>query len=216
MKLSDLKWWHWTLATIAIAAIVRVATGGPLPFIGVVGSRPAPAASSPQRGARPHREPNTGPSLINAVASPDIVIERALPELNRLTIEASVKNPGTPEALVDETGLLVREIARALQAGISEDSDAITQVRVLAATKGTDRTGKAQAHLPLYALDFNAADLFALKPDKTRLATVLGLATGIVFNGADAHDAMRKWCKDPNNLAQAKALCAKVATVKGV
>jgi hypothetical protein len=216
MKLSDLKWWHWTLATIAIAAIVRVATGGPLPFIGVVGAPPAPAASSPQPAARPHREPNTGPSLINAVASPDIVIERALPELNRLTIEASVKNPGTPVALVDETGLLVREIARALQAGISEDSDAITQVRVLAATKGKDRTGKDQAHLPLYAMDFNAADLFALKPDHTKLAAVLGLATGIVFNGADAHDAMRKWCAVPDNLAQAKTLCAKVATAKGV
>jgi hypothetical protein len=217
MKLSDLKWWHWTLATIAIAAIVRVATGGPLPFLGAIGGRAqAPAASSSPTPGRPHREPNQGPSLLNAVVSPDLVIERALPELNRLTIEASVKNPGTPVALVDQSGVLVREIARALQAGISEDSDAITQVRVLVATKGKDRTGHDQAHLPLYALDFNATDLFALKPDKTKLATILGLATNIVFNGADAHEAMKQWCADPQNLGQAKMLCAKVATVKGV
>jgi hypothetical protein len=217
MKLSDLKWWHWTLATIAVAAILRVATGGPLPFIGVVGGqRPAPATAPQPALGRPHREPNQGPSLLNAVSSPDIVIERALPELNRLTVEASVKNPGTPAALVDQTAVLVREIARALQAGVSEDSDAITQVRVLAATKGVDRTGKDQAHLPLYAMAFNASDLFALKPDQTKLATILGLATNIVFNGSDAHDAMRKWCAVPDNLSQAKALCAKVATVKGV
>jgi hypothetical protein len=216
MKLSDLKWWHWTLATVAVAAILRVATGGPLPFIGVVGGRTAPAAPPQPTALRPHREPNQGPSLLNAVSSPDIVIERALPELNRLTIEASVKNPGTPVALVDQTGLLVREIARALQAGISEDSDAILQVRVLAATTGVDRTGKDQAHLPLYALTFNAPDLFALKPDQTKPASILGLATGIVFNGADAHDAMRKWCAVADNLSQAKTLCAKVASVKGV
>ena len=215
MKLSELKWWHWTLATIAIAVVVRVATGGPLPFLGVVGARPAPTAAASAPG-RPHRQPNQGPSLVNAVASPDLVIERALPELNRLTVEASVKNPGTPVALVDETGLLVREIARALQAGISEDSDDIGLVRVLAATKGVDRTGHAQAHLPLYALDFNAQDLFALKPDQTKLAAILGLATGIVFNGADAHDAMRKWCAVPDNLGQARRLCAIVATAKGV
>jgi hypothetical protein len=217
MKLSDLKWWHWTLATIAVAVALRVATGGPLPFIGYVAGGPArtaaPASSAP---GRPHREPNQGPSLINAVTSPDLVIERALPELNRLTIEASVKNPGTPVALVDQTGVLVREIARALQAGISEDSDAITVVRVLAATKGTDRTGQNQAHLPLYAMDFNARDLFALKPDQTKLAAILGLSTNIVFNGADAHDAMRKWCAVPDNLGQARQLCAIVATAKGV
>ncbi len=217
MKLSDLKWWHWTLATVVIAAALRVATGGPLPFIGYVGSqRPAPAAQASASSDRPHREPNQGPSLINAVASPDLTIERALAELNRLTVEASVKNPGEPAALVDETGLLVREIAKALQAGVSEDSDAVTQVRVLAATKGTDRTGKAQAHLPLYALDFNAKDLFALKTDHAKLATVLGLATNIVFNGKDAHDAMRKWCAAPENLAEAKRLCGQVATMKGV
>jgi hypothetical protein len=216
MKLSELKWWHWTLATIAIAAVLRVATGGPLPFIGVVGGRSGPAAAPQSAAPRPHRAPNQGPSLLNVVSTPGLVIERALPELNRLTIEASVKNPGAPVALVDQTGLLVREIARALQAGISEDSDAILQVRVLVATKGVDRTGKAQTHLPLYAMTFNASDLFALKPDQARLASVLGLATGIVFNGADAHDAMRKWCAVPDNLSQATALCAKVATVKGV
>ncbi|MDB5460470.1 MAG: hypothetical protein JWO72_2211 [Caulobacteraceae bacterium] len=213
MKPSDLKWWHWTLATIAIAVVVRLATGGPLPFLGAGGPAPAaPPAASP----RPHRAPNQGPSMLNAVTVPDIVVERALPELNRLTIEASVANPGKPVALVDQSGVLIREIARALQAGVSEDSDAVALVRVLVATKGKDRTGKEQAHLPLYALDFNAADLFALKPDQARLAAILGLATNIVFNGADAHDAARQWCAVADNQAAAKRLCGIVATAKGV
>jgi hypothetical protein len=214
MKLSDLKWWHWTLATVAIAVVVRLATGGPLPFLDTAG--PAPAAPAAPASPRPHRAPNQGPSMLDAVTAPDIVIERALPELNRLTIEASVANPGKPVALVDQSGVLIREIARALQAGVSEDSDSVTLVRVLVATKGKDRTGKEQAHLPLYALDFNASELFALKPDQTKLAAILGLATNIVFNGADAHQAARQWCAVADNLAAAKRLCGIVATAKGV
>jgi len=216
MKLADLKWWHWTLATIAIAAIVRVATGGPLPFIGFIGQKPAPVAAASAPGDRPHREPDQGPSMVDVVKSPDVVIERALPELNRLTVEVSVKNPGGPAAVVDQTAVAVREVARALQIGVREDSDAITTVRILAATKGTDRTGKAQAHLPLYALDFNAKDLFRLKPDQAPLAYVLGKATNIVFNGSDAHDDAKAWCAVTDNLAQAREFCGMVATVKGV
>ena len=51
---------------------------------------------------------------------------------------------------------------------------------------------------------------------QAKLAAVLGLATNIVFNGADAHDAMRKWCAVQGNLAQAKALFHISDTSKGV
>ncbi len=214
MKMSDLKWWHWTVATVVIAAAVRVATGGPLPFIGLLLTKPAaPAAPALPR---PHHKALDGPSIRDAVQSPSIVVEHAQPELNRLTLEASVNNPGEPVALVDQSAVLIREIARALQAGVAEDSDAVMKVHVLVATQGTDRTGNHQAHLPLYALTFDSPDLFKLKPDQAKLATVLGLAKTVVFNGADAHDAMRKWCAVPANVAEAKALCHISDTSKGV
>ena len=215
MKLSDLKWWHWTVATVLIAAVVRVTTGGPLPFIGLL-LTPRPTAPTAPALPRPHHKALDGPSIRDAVQSPDLVVEHAQPELNRLTIESSVKNPGEPVALVDQSAVLIREIARALQAGVAEDSDAVLKVHVLVATQGVDRTGNHQAHLPLYALDFDSPDLFKLKPDQAKLAAVLGLAKTVVFNGSDAHDAMRKWCTVPDNQAQAKALCQIVATAKGV
>jgi hypothetical protein len=212
MKLSDLKWWHWTLATVAVAAVVRLATGGPLPFL-----TPPPAPAKPAMVAgRPAREPNTGSSMTQAAMPAGFVIERASPELRRLTIEATIPNPGDPAGLVGQSGVLVREIARALQAGVAEDSSDIAMARVLVATKGTDRTGKAQTHLPLYALDFKIADLYALKPRSASPAEALGLATAIVFNGADAHDAARAWCKVPANFNQALAFCSQVTAAKGV
>ena len=213
MKLSDLKWWHWTLATIAIAAVIRVATGGPLPFL-------APAAVSTASKAaaadRPARAPNLGPSMVDLVTAPGMTVQQATPELNTLTIDASIANPGDPVALVDNTAGLVREIARALQKGVSEDASAITRVRVLVATKGVDRTGKDQAHLSLYALDFKAGDLFRLKPDTAKAAGVLSLATGVVFNLAEAHDDMRKWCAAGDHLNQALTFCGEVTSAKGV
>ena len=212
MKLSDLKWWHWTLATIAIAAVIRVATGGPLPFLA-----PAPVSTASKTVAdRPAREPNLGPSMMDVVAAPGMTVQLATPELNMLTVDASIANPGDPVALVDNTAGLVREIARALQKGVSEDSSAITRVRVLVATKGTDRTGRDQAHLSLYALDFKAGDLFRLKPDTAKPADVLSLATGVVFNLAEAHDDMRKWCAAGDHLNQALAFCGEVTSTKGV
>jgi len=213
MKLSDLKWWHWTVATIAIAALVRVATGGPLPFLA-----PAPVSSASKAVAagRPAREPNLGPSMMDVVTAPGMTVQLATPERDMLTIDASIANPGDPVGLVDNSAGLVREIARALQKGVSEDSSAITRVRVLVATKGVDRTGKAQAHLSLYALDFKAGDLFKLKPDTAKPADVLSLATGVVFNLAEAHDDMRKWCAAGDHLNQALAFCGEVTTTKGV
>jgi hypothetical protein len=213
MKLSAIKWWHWTLATVALAAVVRLATGGPLPFLAPA---PPPSAEAPSPAGRPAREPNTGPSLLDAVKAPGLTIERATPELGRMTIEASIANPGHPAGLVDETGALVREVARALQAGVSEDSTSITQVRLLVATRGEDRTGNLQAHLPLYAIDAPISVLFALSPDKSTNAEALGLIGRVVFNGADAHQAARDWCKVPQNQGAAGDFCKKVSTAKGV
>ena len=213
MKLSDLKWWHWTLATIALAAVVRAATGGPLPFIGSART-PSPARTATL--GRPERAPDTGPSMVDVVKAPGVTVAAATPELQRLTVDASVANPGDPVGLVDNSAGLVREIARALQTGVREDSSTISQVRVLVATKGVDRTGKAQAHLPLYALDFKAGDLFRLQPDKAPPGEVLALAANVVFDGADAHDAMRKWCAAGDHLNQAAAFCGRVTAAKGV
>ena len=212
MKLSDVKWWHWTLATIALAALIRVATGGPLPFLG---PGPSASASKAQALGRPERKPDVGPSMAEVVTAPGITIEEATPELDRLTVSASIVNPGDPVGLVDNTGALIGEIARALQAGVREDSSAIAKVRVLVATKGIDRTGKAVAHLSLYGLDFKAGDLFKLKPGKTT-ADALSLTTGIVFNSADSHEAMRKWCAAGDHLNQALTFCGEVTAAKGV
>lgn len=213
MKLSDLKWWHWTLATILIAAGIRLATGGPLPFIGRPGA-PKTTAIVESTG-RPAREPNLGPNMHDVVTAPGLTVELATPEVDRLTIEGSVANPGTAVGLVDQTGALVREIARALQKGVREDSTAITQVRILVATKGVDRTGKEQAHLPLYSLTYKASDLYAMKSTTTP-GQALAPAMSPVFNGADAHQAMRDWCAKPENLNEALGLCALVTAAKGV
>jgi hypothetical protein len=216
MKLADLKWWHWTLATIAIAAVLRMATGGALPFIGVVGGSSRPSAVAPATPpGPPHRDPNTGKSLIDVFDTPGMAVDRALPELNRLTIEARIPNSGKPADFLDQTGLLTAAIAKALQDGISEDSDAMTQVRILVATKGVDRAGRDEAHLALYAIDFAIQDLFALKPG-TAPAAIIGKATHIVFNSADAHDAAKRWCAVPANLGQATLFCGLVGRAKGV
>lgn len=216
MKLSDLKWWHWTLATIALAAAIRLATGGPLPFIGRLGA-PAPAAGSSGSSAvgRPPRAPNTGPQMRTVVNQPGFEIDAATPERNRLTIDASIPNPGNGPGLVDQSGLLVREIAKALQSGVSEDSSAITEVRILVATRGADRTGKAVAHLSLYSLTYKAADLFGLKSGAGP-AQALGLAQNVVFNDPDAHKALKDWCAAPANLNEAIAFCGRVSAAKGI
>jgi hypothetical protein len=214
MKLSDLKWWHWTLATIVIATAIRLATGGPLPFLGHVGvpaSRPAADASA----GRPERAPNTGPQMRTVITTPGFTIDAATPERDRLTIDASVPNPGMGPGLVDQSGVLTIQIAKALQAGVSEDSTAITEVRVLVATKGADRTGKQVAHLSLYSLTYKASDLFGLKSGATP-AHALGLAEIIVFNDPDAHKAMRDWCNIPSNFNDALAFCSRVGSAKGV
>jgi hypothetical protein len=213
MKLSDIKWWHWTLATIAIAIAIRLATGGPLPFLA---PSPTGAGTAPSPTGRPARAPNTGPSITEAVKAPGLAVDRATPELNRLTIEASLAGAAKPTALLDQTGRLVREVARALQAGVSEDSTAITQVRILVATRGADRTGNVEAHLALYAIDIPVSALFALSPDKATDAQALGLVTRIVFDDAAAHQAARDWCKSSDNLNQATAFCGRVMAAKGV
>ncbi len=215
MKLSDLKWWHWTLATIAVAVIVRVATGGPLPFVGGGAHAPPPPAKTAALG-RPERARDVGPSMIDVIKAPGVSLTTVTPELQRLTVDGAVANPGDPVGLVDNSAGLVREVARALQAGVREDSSQITQVRILVATKGVDRTGKPQAHLPLYALDFKAGDLFKLSPDKAQPGDVLALAGNVVFNGADAHDALRKWCAAGDHLNQATTFCGRVTSAKGV
>jgi hypothetical protein len=214
MKLSDLKWWHWTLATVMLAAAIRLATGGPLPFIGHVGAPAShPGAASPT--GRPERAPDTGPRLSTVVTEPGFSIDAATPELNRLTVEATIPNPGMGPGLVDQSGVLVRDIAKALQAGVSEDSTAVTQVRVLVATRGADRTGKPVAHLSLYSLTYKASDLFGLKSDATP-AHALGLAQTVVFNDPDAHKAMKDWCNVQANFNDALAFCSRVAIAKGV
>lgn len=214
MKLSDLKWWHWTLATIALAAAIRLLTGGPLPFVGRLGAPPSrPAASAASE--RPAREPNTGPQMRTLVTDPGFSIDAATPERNRLTIDAQVPNPGMGPGLVDQSGVLVRDIAKALQAGVSEDSTAITEVRVLVATKGADRTGKPVAHLSLYSLTYKASDLFGLKSDVTP-AHALGLAQAVVFNDPDAHKAVKDWCNLQANFNDALAFCSRVNAAKGV
>ena len=117
--------------------------------------------------------------------------------------------------LVNQTGVLVREIGRALQKGVYEDSTAITQVRILVATKGPDRTGKPETHLALYSLTFTAADLYALKSDATPAQALSG-AQAVVFNGADAHKAMHDWCGVQANFNDALAFCGRVNAAKGV
>ena len=114
MKLSDLKWWHWTLATILIAAAIRLATGGPLPFLGRLGA-PAKGPSAAASAGRPAREPDTGPRMSTVVTAPGFTIDAATPERDRLTIDASIPNPGMGPGLIDQSGVLVREIAKALQ-----------------------------------------------------------------------------------------------------
>ena len=216
MKLSQLKWWHWTLATIVLAAVIRLATGGPLPFVGHVGLPGGGSATkTPGAADRPVRAPNTGPQMRELVTAPGFSVDQATPELDRLTVEGSIPNPGTGVGLVDQTGVLVREIARALQKGVREDSTAITQVRILVATKGADRTGKPVAHLALYSLTFKASELYALKSDATPGQALAG-AQRVVFNGADAHKAMRDWCAVSANFNEALALCSQVAAAKGV
>jgi hypothetical protein len=217
MRLSQLKWWHWTLATLVIAAAIRLATGGSLPFVGRLGLPGGPSAKTGQAtaGGRPAREPNTGPQMREVVTLPGFSIDQATPELNRLTVEGSIPNPGTGVGLVDQTGVLAREIGRALQKGVREDSTAITDVRILVATKGVDRTGKQEAHLALFSLDYKASDLYALKSDAAP-AQVLAEAQGVVFNGADAHKAMRDWCAVSANFNDALAFCNQVTSAKGV
>lgn len=219
MKLSDLKWWHWTLATVVLAAAIRVATGGPLPFLGrvsVPGGAPAGSAGAASTGpGRPERAPNTGPQMRALVTTPGFSIHAATPERNRLTIDATIPNPGTGVGLVDQSGVLVREIARALQSGVSEDSTAITEVRVLVATKGEDRTGKPVAHLSLYSLTYRAADLYGVKSEASP-AQALGLAGNVVFNDENAHKAMRDWCGVQANFNEALAFCGRVTAAKGV
>jgi hypothetical protein len=200
------------VATIAIAAIIRVATGGPLPFLSPA---PTPSQKAAAAAGRPERKANTGPSMIDTVTAPGMKIEQATPELHRLTIEAAIANPGNGIGLVDGTGALVREIAKALQAGVSEDSSQIGSVRILVATKGQDRTGKDVAHLSLYSLTYRITDLFGMKPTVTP-AQALAPATNVVFNGADAHKAMHDWCAAGDNLNQALAFCGLVTSSKGV
>ena len=214
MKLLDLKWWHWTLAVIVLAAVIRLMTGGPLPFIGRLGA-PSARSTAAAAAGRPERAPNTGPLMRTLVTEPGFSIDAATPERNRLTIDASIPNPGMGPALVGQSGALVIQIAKALQAGVSEDSTAITEVRVLVATKGVDRTGKAVAHLSLYSLTFKAADLFGLKSDATP-ARALGLAQNVVFNDPEAHKAMKDWCGLQANFNDALAFCSKVGSAKGV
>ena len=216
MKLSDLRWWHWTLATVAIAAAIRLATGGPLPFVGRIGA-PAPATTSTAvaPAGRPAREPNLGPQMHDVVTAPGMSVEQATPELDRLTVEATIADDSQSPAMDDATGALVRAIAQALQKGVREDSSDIAKVRILVATKGVDRTGKSVAHLSLYGLDYKAADLFAMKPTATP-AQALGLAAAPVFNSAQAHKAMRDWCALPANFNDALAFCSQVTAAKGV
>jgi hypothetical protein len=214
MKLSNLKWWHWTLATIVLAAAIRLLTGGPLPFIGRLGATASKTAASAPSG-RPARQPDTGPQMRTLVTEPGFSIDAATPERNRLTIDASVPNPGMGPGLVDQSGALVIQIAKALQQGVSEDSSAITEVRILVATKGADRTGKQEAHLSLYSLTYNASDLFDLKSDAAA-AHALGLAQNVVFNDPDAHMAMKDWCKVQANFNDALAFCSRVGSAKGV
>jgi hypothetical protein len=214
MKLSNLRWWHWTLATIMIAAAIRLLTGGPLPFIGRLGAPASKPAASAAAG-RPAREPNTGPQMRTLITAPGFSIDAATPERNRLTIDASVPNPGMGPSLIDQSGALAIQIAKALQTGVSEDSTAITEVRVLVATKGADRTGKQEAHLSLYSLTYNASDLFGLKSDATP-AHALGLAQNVVFNDPDAHKAMKDWCSVQANFNDALAFCSRVGSAKGV
>jgi hypothetical protein len=215
MKLSDLKWWHWTLATVVLAAVVRVATGGPLPFLGHVGAPGGPAQTAAAPAGRPERAANTGPQMRTVVTAPGFEIDAATPERNRLTIDAAIPNPGNGLGLVEQSGVLVKEIAKALQTGVAEDSTAITEVRVLVATKGADRTGKQVAHLSLYSLAFKASDLYALKSD-ARPAQALGLGQNVVFNDPDAHKAMNAWCKVQANFNDALAFCGRVTAAKGV
>ena len=214
MKLSDLKWWHWTLATIVIAVAIRLLTGGPLPFLGRLGAPASPSTATASAG-RPDRAPNTGPQMRAVVTAPGFSIDAATPERNRLTIDASIPNPGMGPALIDQSGVLAIQVAKALQSGVSEDSTAITEVRILVATKGADRTGKQEAHLSLYSLTYKASDLFGLKSGASP-AHALGLAEGIVFNDPDAHKAMADWCKAPSNFNDALAFCSRVGQAKGV
>jgi len=221
MKLSDLKWWHWTAATIVLAVVIRVATGGPLPFVGrpsflghgSAAQKPTGAASA--SAGRPERAPNTGPQMRTMIATPGFEVIAATPERDRLTIDASIPNPGMGPGLVDQSGVLVKEIAKALQSGVAEDSSAVTEVRLLVATKGADRTGKPVAHLSLYSLAFKASDLFGLKSTASP-AQALGLAQSVVFNDPDAHKAMKDWCAVQANFNDALAFCGRVSAAKGV
>jgi hypothetical protein len=217
MRISQLKWWHWTLATVVLAAAIRLATGGALPFVGRLGLSGGPSAQSvaAAKAGRPVRAPNTGPQMKDVVSLPGFTIDGATPELNRLTVEGSIPNPGNGVGLVDQTGVLVREIGRALQKGVREDSTGITDVRILVATKGADSTGKMETHLSLFSLDYTAADLYALKSDATPAHALAG-AQRVVFNGADAHKAMRDWCANSANFNDALAFCNQVTAAKGV
>ena len=218
MKLAQFKWWHWTLATLVVAAAIRLATGGPLPFVGRLGlpsgGAPSKAAQAAAAG-RPERAPNTGPQMRELVTTPGFSVDQATPELNRLMVEGTVPNPGDGVGLANQTGVLVREIARALQKGVREDSTAVTEVRILVATKGVDRTGKPETHLALYSMTYKASDLYALKSDASP-GHALGLAQTVVFNGADAHKAMHDWCAVSSNFNEALAFCSQVNAAKGV
>jgi hypothetical protein len=149
------------------------------------------------------------------ITDPGFSITAATPERNRLTIDASIPNPGMGPGLIDQSGVLVRDIAKALQTGVSEDSSAITEVRVLVATKGADRTGKQVAHLSLYSLTYKASDLFDLKSDAAP-SHALGLAENVVFNDPNAHKAMKDWCNVQANFNDALAFCSRVSAAKGV
>ena len=118
-------------------------------------------------------------------------------------------------ALVDQSGALVIQIAKALQKGVYEDSSAVTELRILVATKGVDRTGKPVTHLSLYSLTYDAADLFGLKSDATP-GQALGLAKNVVFNDPNAHKAVEDWCNVQSKFNEALAFCSRVTAAKGI
>ena len=214
MNLSSLKWWHFTLGVIAIFVVFRLATGGPLPFV------PAKAPDTSGAAAkldRPERKPNQGTSITQIVNDGEMKVGAAVPELQRLTLEATVPNPGAGvagAAVVDNTGALVVKIAQALQGGISEDSSAVQQIRLIVAVKGQDRTGRDVAHLSLYSLTYKASDLFKMKPTTTPVAA-LSQATNVITNEKTGADALKAWCKASDHINDATSFCGMVTGAKG-
>lgn len=201
--LPKLKWWQWALIALLALSLLSFF----LPRTDSTMESPTTSTGSSNADSKNRAKVGHVRSLADVRAGPKdhVVSVRVL--VDTLVVDAHLGEVISPHRFIDKAAGVMGELAKAIQAGPSDNITATTTSRVEFLTDGVTRLGEP-VQLRLFVLSFDMSDLRQLRADNLSPAQLMNLATDTDTLSADGREALFDWCVTKGQSKDAPRFCS--------